>query len=145
MPEAESAIKSLTCEECRDLLSEYVDREIAEEQRASIERHLTTCTRCATESTRMQGLKNIVRHWDGVQGTQEFHQVVMQRMIRESQQMPSGQINEAAAASASARVFAAREEDEDEVKRLPPIWVLAAALILAVLAYFAILKIRGLW
>ena len=145
MPEAESAIKSLSCDECRDLLSEYVDREIAEELRASIEQHLMTCTRCSTESTRMQGLKNIVRHWDGVQGSREFHQVVMQRMISESQQMPSGQINEAAAASASARVFPERDDDEVEAKRLPPIWVLAAALILAVLAYFAILKIRGMW
>lgn len=125
------------------MLSEYVDGESSEDARASIEKHLMTCTRCTTESTRMQGLKNIVRHWDGVNSSTEFRKTVVQRMIRESQQIPSGQFNEAAA-TASNKGFIVEEEEEPAAKSLPPIWVLAAALMLAAIVYVVILKIRGL-
>src|SRR5205809_621231 len=61
--------KEITCEECRDLLSEYVDREISDSERASVEYHIKTCTRCSTESTRVTGLKKIAQHWEGVKGS----------------------------------------------------------------------------
>ncbi len=141
MANIETLPKEITCEECRELLSEYVDREIAPEIRASIERHLTECTRCVTESTRLQGLKNIVRHWDGVKGSGRFRATVMQQMIRESQQT---QINPGDLAQATAN-REARQVDDDvpEPKRIPPVWVLIAAAVLSVIVYFVVLKIRG--
>ncbi len=143
MAQTAMAAKIISCEECREMLSEYVDREIDEDARSIIERHLTECTRCVTESTRLQGLKNIVRHWDGVRGTGKFRAGVMQQMIRESQQMqiPSQKLAEATAA-ASAR-NAQAEADAAEPKRLPPVWILIAAAVLAVVVYFAVLKLRG--
>lgn len=143
MADTDTEPKLITCDECRDLLSEYVDREIAEDIRASIERHLTECNRCVTESTRLQGLKNVIRHWDGVKGTGKFRTAVMQQMIRESQQthISAGQLADATAAAKEARQF--QSDDDPEPKRLPPVWVLIAAAVLAVLVYFIVLKLRG--
>ncbi len=145
MADTDTEPKLITCDECRDLLSEYVDREIAEDIRASIERHLTECTRCVTESTRLQGLKNVIRHWDGVKGTGKFRNAVMQQMVRESQQthISAGQLADATAAAKEARQFQPGEDDPAEPKRLPPVWVLIAAVVLAVLVYFIVLKLRG--
>ncbi|MEI6233837.1 MAG: anti-sigma factor [Planctomycetota bacterium] len=138
-------IKAITCDECRDLLSEYVDREIDEPVRASIERHLTECTRCVTESTRLQGLKKIVRHWDGVKGTSKFRGAVMQQMIRESQQtqIPANKLAEATAAALEAKQGLPLDDDEPKEKPMPPVWVLIAAAALAALVYYAVLKLRG--
>lgn len=145
MAETVAAAQDITCDQCREMLSEYVDGESPEGMRACIEKHLLTCTRCTTESTRMKGLKNIVRHWDGVNGSGEFRKTVMQRMIRESQQIAPGQLNEAAAtATASNKGFIVEEEEEPAAKSLPPIWVLAAALMLAAIVYVVILKVRGM-
>jgi anti-sigma factor RsiW len=86
----------LSCEQCRELLSGYVDHELSGEERGAVEHHLATCPRCATESTSLVGLKNVVRHWDGIQGSQEFHQEVLQELVRESQMLPSKQFTDAA-------------------------------------------------
>ena len=133
----------ITCEECRDLLSAYVDREIDEPIRASIERHLTECNRCVTESTRLQGLKNVIRHWDGVKGTGKFRDSVMTQMIRESQQtqIPASQLADATALAKEAKQ--AQEDEADEPKPMPPVWVLIAAVVLCLAVYFVVLKMRG--
>jgi anti-sigma factor RsiW len=95
---SETAIQSteLGCEQCRELLSDYADRELTAEEQQSVERHLSTCPRCATESSRMVGLKKVVRHWDGIQGSDEFHRSVMQKLITESQMISSRQFTDAA-------------------------------------------------
>lgn len=134
MPDTAPQPLQLSCEDCRDLLSEYVDKEIGPEHRAAIEHHLGTCTKCVTESSRLQGLKNIVKHWEGVQGSSKFRDAVMTRFIRESQEIQPGQL----------KVPESNDLEGDEPKRIPPIWVLLAALVLAAVTYFAILKFRGL-
>jgi anti-sigma factor RsiW len=96
MSEPATQSAELSCEQCRELLSDYVDRELTADEQQSVERHLSSCTRCATESTRVVGLKKVVQHWDGIQGSDEFHQGVMQKLITESQMMPSKQFMEAA-------------------------------------------------
>ena len=137
-------VADITCEQCRELLSDYVDREISAAEQASVEKHLATCNKCTTESVRMSGLKNIVRHWDGVRSSGEFRSKVVQQMIRESQQMPSDQFNEAAAkASGSLTPASSIEEDSDSQKTLPPAWIILVALFLAVAAYFAVMALRG--
>jgi anti-sigma factor RsiW len=135
----------LSCDECRNLLSDYVDRELTEVEKAQVEQHLGSCTRCGTESARLSGLKKIVQHWDGVKGSGEFRKTVMEQMIRESQQVPSQQFTDAAAkatAIGEADVLAAAGA-EVEGKSLPPIWVLFAATLMAVIAYFVVLWLRG--
>ena len=57
---SDAAVKEISCEQCRELLSDYVDREISPSERASVERHLSTCAKCGTESARLHGLKKIV-------------------------------------------------------------------------------------
>jgi anti-sigma factor (TIGR02949 family) len=133
MPDTAPEPLQLSCEDCRDLLSEYLDKEISPEHRAAIEHHLATCTRCVTESTRLQGLKNIVKHWEGVRGTSNFRAAVMTRFISESQQIQPGKL----------AVPKSEVEDRDDPKRIPPIWVLTAAIVLAVIVYYAILYFRG--
>ena len=135
MPDTAPEPLQLSCEDCRDLLSAYVDKEIGPAHRAAIEHHLATCTRCVTESSRLQGLKNIVKHWEGVRGTSNFRAAVMTRFISESQQIQPGQL-------AVPRTDEAAGE-RDEPKRIPPIWVLAAAFVLAVVVYYGILHLRG--
>jgi anti-sigma factor RsiW len=130
----------ITCEQCRELLSDYVDREISPAEKASVEKHLSTCTKCSTESTRMAGLKNIVRHWDGVTSSGQFRSKVVQQMIRESQQMPSDQIN--AAVKAGNALDPALDDDPDSQKTLPPAWILLVALFLAVAAYLVVSHLR---
>jgi anti-sigma factor RsiW len=139
---SQPAVSELSCDQCRDLLSEYVDREISEAERVAVERHLKTCSKCTTESVRMSGLKNVVRNWDGVKGSGEFRKSLVQQMIRESQQVPSEQFNAAAAKASSAR-SGGLIEDEDAGKTLPPAWILLVALFLAVAAYFGVMALRG--
>ena len=130
----------ITCEQCRELLSDYIDRELSESEKASVEMHLESCQKCGGESTRLHGLKKIVQHWDGVSGSGEFRKSVMGKMIRESQQMqsPSAEMIKNAA---DAQI--ASGADEEDGRSLPPIWILLVASLLAVLAYFVVLKIRG--
>lgn len=132
--------KELTCEQCREFLSDYIDRELTAGERAAVEHHVGTCLKCANESTNIQGLKRVAQEWQGVQGSGEFRRSVMQRMIRESQQMPAAAIRQAAdAAAESARM----PGDDEEGKSIPPVWILLAAGALAICVYYLILWLRG--
>jgi len=132
----------ISCEQCRGLLSDYIDRELKDEEKSSVERHLNTCNKCGTESARMIGLKKIVQHWDGVKGSGEFRKSVMEKMIRESQQLPSKQFTDAAKAETDASE-SVRAKVESEVRTLPPIWILLAAGVLAIAAYYIVIWLRG--
>jgi len=136
--------KEMTCEQCREFLSDYIDRELTAEERASVEHHVGTCLKCANESTNIQGLKRVAQQWSGVQGSGEFRRSVMQRMIRESQMMPAAAIRQAADAAVDSAAESARLNGEDaEGKSIPPVWILAAAVALAVCVYYVILWLRG--
>jgi anti-sigma factor RsiW len=132
--------QEISCDHCRELLSDYVDRELSPAELHTVEHHVSTCGKCGTESARLLGLKKIVQHWDGVKGSGEFRQAVMQKMISESQQMPSAPFTDAADSS---RQQATSDGTEEEGKRLPPIWILLAAVALALVAYYLVLFIRG--
>ena len=95
----ESAVEKpgeITCQQCRDLLSSYVDRELSPDERTSVEHHVRTCTQCAQETTCVKGLKNLVENWDGVKSDNKFRERVMQEFIRESQLTASAPFTEAA-------------------------------------------------
>ncbi len=55
-----------TCEQVFRLLDEYLDRELAPEEIARVEKHLATCAQCAAEyrfeGTLLEGLKDKIRH-----------------------------------------------------------------------------------
>jgi anti-sigma factor RsiW len=135
--------KEMTCEQCREFLSDYIDRELTAEERASVEHHVGTCLKCANESTNIQGLKRVAQQWPGVQGSGEFRRSVMQRMIRESQMMPAAAIRQAADAAVDSAESARLNDEDEEGKSIPPVWILAAAVALAVCVYYVILWLRG--
>ncbi|MCY3023801.1 MAG: zf-HC2 domain-containing protein [Planctomycetota bacterium] len=139
-----TASTELSCEQCRDLLSDYVDRELTEAERQAVERHLGTCNKCGSESTRMMGLKKLMQHWDGVRGSGEFRKSLIDKMVRESQEVPAMQFTDGAA-----EAEAAAEADPNAIvaqpeRRLPPIWILLAAVAVAVVAYYVVLWLRSL-
>jgi len=122
-----------------------VDRELTADERSCVEKHLASCNKCSTESQRLVGLKNVVHHWGGVKGSGEFRQAVVQQMIRESQQMSSAPFVKEAGAQASGRSAPIEAvENEPEVKTLPPVWILLVAAALAVVAYFVVIRLRGM-
>ncbi len=128
----------ISCQECRELLSNYIDRELSEGEKAAVERHLSTCAKCGSESSRMMGLKKFVQHWDGVKGSGEFRKSVIEKMARESAEMPSAQFADAAAKAKGGELNA-----EVETRPIPPLWILLVFAVLAALAYFIVLKLRG--
>lgn len=138
MSEPATQSTELNCEQCRELLSGYVDRELTTDEQQSVDRHLSTCPRCATESTRVVGLKNVVQHWDGIQGSDDFHQGVMQKLITESQMMSSKQFMEAAE----------RAKAESRRQEPPPpsrswLWLVLGVLVAAAAAVIVYLLARG--
>lgn len=144
---ASASIQELSCEKCRELLSDYIDRELTDAERASVEKHLATCPKCGSESQRIIGLKKVVQHWGGVKGSGEFRSAVVQQMIRESQQMSSAPFIEGAGPSTISPDNGPPQqpmEPEPDVKTLPPVWILLVAVALAVVAYFIVVKLRGL-
>jgi anti-sigma factor RsiW len=124
------------------LLSDYVDRELTDAERTAVERHLDSCGKCGTESSRIHGLKKIMQHWRGVSGSGEFRKVLVEKMIRESQQMqaPAGTGGPAAEGTAPQAAVQQRADD----RTLPPIWILLAAAVVAVAAYCLVRWLRGL-
>jgi anti-sigma factor RsiW len=86
----------LSCEQCRDLISGYVDRELTRAEREAVERHVVGCQKCAGESSCMTGLKEIVRRWNGIQSGGEFHKNLVEKLVRESRMMSSKPFVEAA-------------------------------------------------
>ncbi|MCZ7648364.1 MAG: zf-HC2 domain-containing protein [Planctomycetota bacterium] len=136
--EATANARELSCEECRDLLSDYVDRELDAADRAAVEKHLGACTKCAGESSMMQGLKKVIQQWDGVHGSEALHHRTMDQYIRESRMVPSKPFTDAADAAAGRAA-----PDSGERKGLSPALVLGGAIVLAVLAFVLIRMLRG--
>lgn len=127
--------RELTCEECRDLLSEHADKELDAESQASVEKHLSSCEKCGTESTRLHGIKRIVQHWDGVKGSGEWRKAVMEEFVRESRMMPSAPFTEAA--------DSVREDGQATRKGLSAKWVIGIAVALGIAAFILVRILRG--
>lgn len=138
MNEQATQPRELSCEQCRELLSDYVDKELAGDDLAAVEHHMATCEKCATESTRVHGLKSIAQHWQGVAPDKTFHDSVMERYISESRMMASQPFREAADSQREAQLNADGTPAE-KPKGLPIALVLGIAVALAALA-FVILK-----
>jgi len=90
----------------------------------------------------MLGLKKIVQHWGGVRGSGEFRKVLMDKMIRESQQIATAPTSDARPGSAS-EAAAAETRNGAAERALPPVWVLLAAAVVAAAAYCLVRWLRG--
>ncbi|MBE7465104.1 MAG: zf-HC2 domain-containing protein [Planctomycetes bacterium] len=135
--ETSAGAREISCEECRDLLSDYVDKELDEGGRASVEKHLATCEKCSGESSILMGLKNVIQNWDGVSGSDAFKKRTMDQYIRESQMVPSKQFTDAAAQSAR------DQADPEHRKALNPVAVIGGAVLVAALLYVLIRFLKG--
>lgn len=124
---AKTTPQEITCEQCRELLSEYVDREISAQEKANVEHHLATCVKCVNESTRLAGLKNIVQNWEGVKGSSKFRDAVMQQYISESRMMASKPFTEAAAV---ARAESQRKVEEPTTPKTNVLLIAVGVLVL---------------
>ena len=127
--------REISCDQVRDLLSEYVDRELSAQERADVEHHINTCLKCGSESSRMVGLKKFVQHWDGVKGSSSFHEKVMQEYISESRLMASKPFTEAAD---KARAESERQQ-ADSARQQPKQQGSLVTLLLVVLALAAVI------
>ncbi len=122
----------ITCEQCRELLSGYVDRELDAGEQAAVEHHLATCVRCGNESSRLVGLKNIVQHWDGVKSSEKFREAVLEKFVSESRMMPSAPFTEAAEKARADSVQGLTAQQGGR-KKLSLGWCIAIAIVLAAL------------
>lgn len=138
-----SAPKEITCEQCRDLLSEYVDHELSDQEKVDVEHHVATCIKCASESTRLVGIKNIVQNWEGVKGSSKFREAVLEQYISESRMMASKPFTDAAAA---ARAESQRQQEQDSGKpqtASPAFWIAVVVALSAAAALLAFLFFGG--
>ncbi len=130
--------QNLNCEQCKELLSAHIDRELSPEQQRAVERHLGACAKCGKESTYIHGIKRIAQHWEGVRGSGEWRKNVVEEFVRESRLMPSGPFTDAAQ---SARDEGVPKDQTQE--RLSPGWIIGIATAVAMVAYVLIRMLRG--
>jgi anti-sigma factor (TIGR02949 family) len=60
---------TLNCDEVRELLSPYLDRELTGEEMTALGEHLDSCKECAAKSAIFGQLSKILNHWEGVQAS----------------------------------------------------------------------------
>jgi len=131
--------RELSCSECREMLSGYCDRELEAPEQAAVEGHLRTCEKCGKESTEIRGLKQIVQHWRGIEGSGEWRRSLVERFVRESRTMPAGPLAEAAES-----IRETAQDVSPELKnKLPPVLILTASALLAVVAYILVRALMG--
>ncbi len=72
----------MDCEEARELLSPYLDRELTPEEMTAIAEHLEDCKDCAEQSTIFGQLSRIVKHWEGIRSPEETRRELVEKMRR---------------------------------------------------------------
>ena len=73
----------MDCEEVRDLLSPYLDRELTGDEMTSIARHLENCPDCMNKSTIFSQLSRIIQHWEGIKASEDA-KAALARKIRDA-------------------------------------------------------------
>jgi anti-sigma factor (TIGR02949 family) len=74
----------LNCEEVRELLSPYLDRELTSDEMTSIARHLEDCPDCMHKSTVFGQLSRVIKHWEGIKASEEARHKLMEQVRRAS-------------------------------------------------------------
>jgi len=60
----------VNCDEIKELLSAFQDRELSAEEMSAIQEHLQGCKECAAKSNVLVGLSRVVKHWEGVKASE---------------------------------------------------------------------------
>jgi anti-sigma factor RsiW len=67
----------VNCEEVKEVLSAFQDRELSAEEMTAVEAHLQDCANCAAQSSMITNLSRIVQHWEGVKASETArHQLI---------------------------------------------------------------------
>jgi anti-sigma factor (TIGR02949 family) len=74
----------LNCEEVRELLSPYLDRELTSDEMTDIAGHLEECPDCMHKSTVFGQLSRVVKHWEGIKASEEAKRKLMEKVRRAS-------------------------------------------------------------
>jgi anti-sigma factor (TIGR02949 family) len=82
----------LNCEEVRDLLSPYLDRELTSEEMTAIAEHLESCPDCMHKSTVFGQLSRIIKHWEGIKASEENRQRLMEQVRRADAERRRGKL-----------------------------------------------------
>ena len=64
----------MTCPSIQSLLGDYIDKELADDRRKSVDAHLSTCTECRSELESRRSLKELLRRRTGPDPGAEFWQ-----------------------------------------------------------------------
>jgi anti-sigma factor (TIGR02949 family) len=70
----------LDCDEVRELLSPYLDRELTSEEMTRIAEHLESCPDCMHKSTIFGQLSKVIKHWEGIQASEEAKRKLVERV-----------------------------------------------------------------
>jgi hypothetical protein len=70
----------LNCQEVRELLSPYLDRELTGQEMTDIAVHLEGCKDCMEQSTVFGQLSRVIKHWEGIQATEKIKHQLMEQV-----------------------------------------------------------------
>ncbi len=76
--------RELNCEEVRELLSPYLDRELTSDEMTDIAGHLEECPDCMHKSTIFGQLSRVIKHWEGIKASEEVKAKLMDKVRRDS-------------------------------------------------------------
>jgi anti-sigma factor (TIGR02949 family) len=74
--------RELDCEEVRELLSPYQDRELTPDEMTAIAEHLERCPDCMHKSTIFGQLSKIIKHWEGIKASEDAKAHLLDRVRR---------------------------------------------------------------
>lgn len=74
----------MDCNKVVELLSEYIDGMLDQDQKAEVEKHLNTCSKCSEEFEMLQSIINGCHQIDEIDLPDEFHQKLHDRIIEEN-------------------------------------------------------------
>ena len=71
----------MNCEEVKELLSAFQDRELSVEEMTGIQEHLQDCADCAAKSNVITNLSRIVKHWEGVKASETARRKLLDKAV----------------------------------------------------------------
>jgi anti-sigma factor (TIGR02949 family) len=76
--------RELNCDEVRELLSPYQDRELTPDEMTAIAEHLESCPDCMHKSTILGQLSKVIKHWEGIKASELARQKLLEQVRRVS-------------------------------------------------------------
>ncbi|MDH3891177.1 MAG: zf-HC2 domain-containing protein [candidate division Zixibacteria bacterium] len=73
----------MNCEQYRQLISARVDTELTEQERGSLEEHLTQCSECEQYSEQINELERLTAEWEEAQMPADVEQAILAGTKRE--------------------------------------------------------------